>query len=581
MSKAACNALKVSFALLSATLLTANKSLAANLAIDKHSDVRSLHKVAPESNLIQARNVLIAQIPTAPSTVTTDPTSSTLQQINQHRQIPSTPKSIAQVTSVSQLSDVKPTDWAFQALQSLVERYGCIAGYPNSSYRGNRALTRYEFAAGLNACLDRVNELIATATADQVSKEDLATLQQLQSEFGSELATLRGRVDALEVNTAQLEANQFSTTTKLSGEAIFFLGGVFGNTTADTDDNPDNNPDLNENIILGDRVRLVFDTSFSGKDRLRIRLQGRNITPFNNNVTGTRMTRLSIDGDSRNNVEVDYIYYRFPAGKQTAVTVSAFNTELSDIIYTLNPLLEGSGNGSFSRFGRYSPIYRAFGAGATVAHKFNDNFNLTLGYMAPDSASPVSGNGFFNGNYSALAQLVYSPKKGIDFGIIYARSYFSETSQSGVNLTFTTGSTNATQPFGNVATSTDSVQLGTSIQLSQRVVLSGWAEYTFANSQVSDDNADIFNFAVNLAFPDLGKRGNLGAIIFGIPPKVVNNSISANEDDNTSFHIEALYRYQITDNIAITPGVIVITNPEHNDNNDTIYVGGIRTTFKF
>ncbi|MBY5285459.1 iron uptake porin, partial [Anabaena sp. PCC 7938] len=57
--------------------------------------------------------------------------------------------SIGQVTSVSQFSDVQPTDWAFQALQSLVERYGCIAGYPNGTYRGNRALTRYEFAAGL------------------------------------------------------------------------------------------------------------------------------------------------------------------------------------------------------------------------------------------------------------------------------------------------------------------------------------------------------------------------------------------------------------------------------------------------
>ncbi|TAF12554.1 MAG: S-layer homology domain-containing protein, partial [Nostocales cyanobacterium] len=58
---------------------------------------------------------------------------------------------MGQVTSVSQFSDVQPTDWAFQALQSLVERYGCIAGYPNGTYRGNRALTRYEFAAGLNA----------------------------------------------------------------------------------------------------------------------------------------------------------------------------------------------------------------------------------------------------------------------------------------------------------------------------------------------------------------------------------------------------------------------------------------------
>ncbi|PLZ47132.1 iron uptake porin, partial [Fischerella thermalis] len=105
-------------------------------------------------------------------------------------------ESLAQITSVSQLSDVQPTDWAFAALQSLVERYGCIAGYPNGTFRGNRAMTRYEFAAGLNACLDRVNELIATATAETVQKEDLVTLQRLQEEFTAELATLRGRVDA-------------------------------------------------------------------------------------------------------------------------------------------------------------------------------------------------------------------------------------------------------------------------------------------------------------------------------------------------------------------------------------------------
>ena len=81
---------------------------------------------------------------------------------------------MAQVTSVSGLRDVQPTDWAYQALQSLVERYGCIAGYPNKTNRGDRALTRYEFAASLNACLQRVNELIATATSELVHPEDLA-----------------------------------------------------------------------------------------------------------------------------------------------------------------------------------------------------------------------------------------------------------------------------------------------------------------------------------------------------------------------------------------------------------------------
>jgi hypothetical protein len=127
------------------------------------------------------------------------------------------------VTSVSQLSDVKPTDWAFTALQSLVERYGCIAGYPNSTYRGNQATSRYEFAAGLNACLDKINEIISSGLSDKVGKEDLETLKKLQEEFAAELATLRGRVDALDAKTAKLEAQQFSTTTKLFGQAIFGL----------------------------------------------------------------------------------------------------------------------------------------------------------------------------------------------------------------------------------------------------------------------------------------------------------------------------------------------------------------------
>ncbi|MDA0258442.1 MAG: iron uptake porin, partial [Cyanobacteria bacterium] len=64
-----------------------------------------------------------------------------------------------QVTSITQFSDVYPTDWAYQALANLIERYGCVAGYPNGTFRGNRAMTRYEAAALLNACLDRITEV--------------------------------------------------------------------------------------------------------------------------------------------------------------------------------------------------------------------------------------------------------------------------------------------------------------------------------------------------------------------------------------------------------------------------------------
>ena len=49
-----------------------------------------------------------------------------------------------QVASVTQFSDVYPTDWAYQVLAGLVENYGCVAGYPNGTFRGNRAMTRFE-----------------------------------------------------------------------------------------------------------------------------------------------------------------------------------------------------------------------------------------------------------------------------------------------------------------------------------------------------------------------------------------------------------------------------------------------------
>ena len=84
--------------------------------------------------------------------------------------------------SISQFSDIQPTDWTYQALSNLLERYGCVAGYPNATFEGKKAISRFEAAALLNACLERVTE-----TSDQLKK--------LTKEFEKELAILKGRVD--------------------------------------------------------------------------------------------------------------------------------------------------------------------------------------------------------------------------------------------------------------------------------------------------------------------------------------------------------------------------------------------------
>ncbi len=496
-----------------------------------------------------------------------------------------------QVTSVSQFSDVQPTDWAFQALQSLVERYGCIAGYPNSTYRGNRALTRYEFAAGLNACLDRVNELIATATADLVTKQDLATLQRLQEEFSAELATLRGRVDSLEARTSELEANQFSTTTKLTGEAIFNVSDVFGSDQRAVSSGVDQAtaPDLDTNTIFANRVRLKLNSSFTGKDNLEIRIQSRNISPYGTNVTGTNMTRLSFDGNENNDALIDKVNYAFNLSDAVRVQVDAAGGLLyENSINTFNPDLQSSGKGSISRYGRFSPIYRQGegGAGATLIFNPKGAFTASVAYLAGRANDPSDGSGLFDGSYAAFGQISFQPTQALNVGLTYARTY-----QNGgqINLFSSTGSVYANNPFQGAALTANHYGVEASFKPSPNITIGGW--YGFSDAQAQSgaqqgDEADFNYWAATLSLRDFGKQGNVLGFIFGQPPKATDNDfIQANgvrrEDDGTSYHLEGLYKLQLTDNIAVTPGLLVIFNPEHNDTNDTVYVGTLRTTFTF
>lgn len=479
--------------------------------------------------------------------------------------------SMNQVTSVSQLSDVRPTDWAYQALQSLVERYGCIAGYPDATYRGNRALTRYEFAAGLNACLDQITKLIGSSTANFVTREDLAVLQRLQEEFAAELASLRGRVDALEARTSELEANQFSTTTKLNGETIFAVSDTFGKAAVGDDKTTAN---------LGYRVRLNFDSSFTGTDRLRTRLQARNNARYDR-PTGTPMTRTNFDGDGGSEITLDKLSYQFLIGSRTNVEIGAKGLTSDDVAPLINPYFDSAAQGAVSRFAAFNPaIYNTPGeTGIAINHQLSDRLNLTLTYLTNTAADSTEGNGLFNGSYGAIAQLTYSPTSELDLALSYVRSY---SRKNDVDLSLGTGSNNANQPFNQNATRGNHFGLQASWRPSSRFALSGWAGYVDAQQLSGGDaKAQIWNGGVTFAFPDLLSEGNVGGLIVGVPPKTTRNDIKENKDNATSLHVEALYRIQVSDFISVTPGVYVITNTDHNKDNGTTWVGVLRTSFTF
>lgn len=94
------------------------------------------------------------------------------------------PIEMSQRMESSTLSQVLPEDWAFTALRRLMKEYSCLDGYAAWLFSRNRAMTRYEFASGINACLD-----VVIQTIDQA--RDLDTIRRLQQEFASELLVLR------------------------------------------------------------------------------------------------------------------------------------------------------------------------------------------------------------------------------------------------------------------------------------------------------------------------------------------------------------------------------------------------------
>jgi Carbohydrate-selective porin, OprB family/S-layer homology domain len=483
---------------------------------------------------------------------------------------------IGQVTSVSQFSDVQPTDWAFQALQSLVERYGCIAGYPGGTFRGNRAMTRYEFAAGVNACLDRVNELIATATADLVKKEDLTTLQRLQEEFAAELATLRGRVDALDARTSELEAKQFSTTTKLKGEAIFVASDLYGGENIKVGENT--------NPIFSNRVRLTLESSFSGTDKLQLRLNSGDIAS-NAALSGTNMTRLGFDtSGTANQVGIDKANYSFNLSDKLAVKVDATGAELNDNITNFNPDFQSSGTGAISRYGRFSPIYRVGSGGAGVTAIFNPKgkISLTGAYLSNDNSNPGVDRGVLNGDNAVFGQLEIKPSDKLKLGLTYARTY-TDSVGGFDNFASSTGSAKANNPFGtNVPATSNNYGIQASFNLTEKATLGGWYGFTNAERVNGTADAEINYWAATLGVKDFGREGNTLGLIFGQPPKLTNvKGAGLTKDADTSYHLEALYKMQLNDRIQVTPALLVIFNPEHNNNNDTIYVGTLRTTFSF
>ena len=451
-----------------------------------------------------------------------------------------------QVTSISQFSDVRPTDWAYQALNNLVERYGCVAGYPNGTYGGGRAMTRFEAAALLNACLDRVTE-----TTDE--------LRKLLVEFQQELIVLRGRVDGLEAKVGVLEAQQFSTTTKLKGEATFVLGGVPGLET-----NAGGNVG---NTAFNYDLRLNFDTSFTGKDLLRTRLRSGN---FGTDPFGSSSSLFKLDKaeTTDNTVEIDRLYYQFPVGESVTLTAGALvrNTEMTWVpsVYR-SEILD-----FFTTAGAPGVYNKATGAGFGAQYVGKGGLVAGINYVAQNGDDSTTGVFNSDGALNFLAQVGY---KASNWGVGVGYRYGTEGTRPRVynGLLGANGTLAAGQESNSVAVNAywQPQQSGWVPSIS-----AGYGYNGVSGAVGATDATDSDSWFVGLQWEDAFVAGNTAGIAVGQAPSAETAGVT----DATI--LEFFYKFQVTDNISITPALFYVDNNQRYQDSSK-WGGVIQTKFTF
>jgi hypothetical protein len=537
-----------------------------------------------------------------------------------------------QVTSINQFSDVKPTDWAYQALSNLIERYGCVAGYPDGTFGGRKAMTRYEAAALLNACLDRITE---------VTDE----LKRLMKEFEKELAVLRGRVDGLEAKVGELEATQFSTTTKLKGYAAFVIGantysGDFKTTplaaylSGANLFKPDGNGGIKRTTYADEAaalqgatafnydLRIDLDTSFTGKDLLRTRLRAGNFQdgPWGHPAVGLNALETAFEMPAGPDVVgVNRLFYQFPIGSGFTATIGA-KVRQDDMLamwpsaYPADTVLD-----IFTYAGAPGTYSLNLGAGGGLWWK-SGNFSISANYVSANGNVGSPSNNYDNcggigtdcAAETGTVQVAYG---GSNYGIAAAYTYTNGQGIAG--LYSGNGTPFAVNQFA-FADSVNSVGVsGYWSPLNWRWFPSisvGWGlnnsnqnhpfniKTDYIDATYNLDGATSQSWYVGLQWSDFLIRGNTFGMAVGQPTFITNIDNTKATIYGKDYKLEAndgqyawewWYKWQVTDNISVTPALFYLSAPlgqiqriGNNDNGNNSnsfdnFGGLVKTTFKF
>ncbi|MGB5134543.1 MAG: iron uptake porin [Prochlorococcaceae cyanobacterium] len=428
--------------------------------------------------------------------------------------------------AADQRDAARHVNWTGRALSNLIEHYGCETGVPDGVRKSQRSMTRFEAAALLHACLEDVTEVN----------------------------------DDLEARRDELEASQFSTTTRLRGEASVMLNGSpdFNSPRRKTDGSRPASP--NQTSVNND-LRLILDTSVTGSDLLRIRLRSGNFSrlPFREGVF-----TLDRSSGSEDRIRIDRFFYRFSASDDLQVTVGAL-VRNNDILSFFPSSYRSEVLDYFSLAGASGTYNKATGAG--IGLSWRQPQEATSASLTLD-ASIVANKGFADSSIgvdnresglNALAQLGYSDT---NWGLALSYRYGSQNSR------LADANFNATVPAGAYTNSLAIAGYWSPSQSSWTPSISLGYGYNWTISALDDSQS----WMAGLQWDDVIWAGNTIGFAMGQPPFTGSA--------NNGMLYELFCRVRLSDRITLTPALFYGSSVATNGGNDA-WGGMLQTTFRF
>jgi len=461
-------------------------------------------------------------------------------------------------------ADILPSERVYQAIKNLAESYGCVDGYTDGRFIGNRPISRYEAAMLLKACLSKISHL-----TDEV--------KALLSHFEAELTLLNSNVDDIDSRVETLKAQSFSATTSLRVNMAMLLGGTrYTGAGADPVSSGKRNlflPNAFNGINNGPGFptdglnffyvsRLDLNTSFTGKDLLKVRMEVGNTT--NSSFGINTATPLSLyawffpKGQGDNQIVIQRAYYSFALGEKLSVTAGPIVRQDEmlgswPVYYPSNAPLFGVPwyAGAPAAYN----LNQGAGGAVTYSEKFFDSMlAATVMYISRggNQGNTIQGGiGTENAGATTTVQLGLTGSKWTLTGI-YTHSQDN----------YASGNSQGTPSYYSIAVGNPMNSYG----------IAGFYDFNADNKLIPIINLGAgynqhmdhyssrsFSSWLGMMWKDLIAKGQSFGISTGQPTFLIGNS-RGNADDGNYF-VEAFYSVELTDNITLTPTLLWLSRP--------------------